>query len=75
MSTPDPLYEQAKALVIEHQKCSVSLLQRRLQTGYTRSSQLVEQLIKGGVVGEFFDNSNFRTVLIPGITAGSTPSP
>ncbi|MBN2825850.1 MAG: DNA translocase FtsK [Campylobacterales bacterium] len=46
----DPLYEDAKQIVLEEQKSSISYLQRRLQIGYNRSARIVEQLEVMGVL-------------------------
>mgnify|MGYP000597074599 CR=1 FL=1 len=47
----DPLYEEAKRVVIEAKKASASLLQRRLKVGYARAARLLDILEKRGVVG------------------------
>ena len=47
----DPLYEEAKRLVIEAKKASASLLQRRLRVGYARAARLIDMLEEQGVVG------------------------
>ena len=47
----DPLYEEAKQLVIETKKASASLLQRRLRVGYARAARLIDMLEDKGVVG------------------------
>jgi len=47
----DPLYEEAKRVVIEAKKASASLLQRRLKIGYARAARLLDILEKRGVVG------------------------
>jgi S-DNA-T family DNA segregation ATPase FtsK/SpoIIIE len=47
----DPLYEEAKRTVIQAQKASASLLQRRLRIGYARAARLIDMLEKKGVVG------------------------
>ena len=46
----DPLYEQAKEIVISDKKTSISYLQRKLQIGYNRSANLIEQLERTGVL-------------------------
>ncbi len=48
---PDPLYEEAKRVVIEARKASASLLQRRLRVGYARAARLIDMLEERGVVG------------------------
>ena len=47
----DPLYEEAKRIVIEARKASASLLQRRLRLGYARAARLIDMLEERGVVG------------------------
>ncbi|MBL8764137.1 MAG: DNA translocase FtsK [Phycisphaerae bacterium] len=48
----DPLFDKAVEIVLETQKGSVSMLQRRLAIGYTRSSRLMDALWKSGIVGD-----------------------
>ena len=47
----DPLFEEAKALVIETQKASASMIQRRLSVGFNRATRLMEELESAGVIG------------------------
>ncbi len=47
----DELYEDAKKLVIEADKGSASLLQRRLRIGYARAARLLDMLQEKGIVG------------------------
>ena len=47
----DPLFEEAKALVIETQKASASMIQRRLSVGFNRATRLMEELELAGVIG------------------------
>ncbi len=47
----DPLYEEAKKVVIEARKASASLLQRKLKIGYARAARLLDILEKRGIVG------------------------
>ncbi len=46
----DPLYEQAKEIVLSDKKTSISYLQRKLQVGYNRSANIIEQLEKMGIL-------------------------
>ena len=59
----DPLFEQAVKIVVESQRGSVSLLQRRLTIGYSRASRLVDQMGDAGIVGEH-KGSQAREVLL-----------
>lgn len=47
----DPMFEQAKAMVISAQKASTAQLQRTLKIGFNRASDLMNQLEAAGVVG------------------------
>ena len=46
----DPLYEEAKQVVLTDNKTSISYLQRKLQIGYNRSANIIEQLEAKGVL-------------------------
>ena len=46
----DPLYEEAKMVVLNDNKTSISYLQRKLQIGYNRSANIIEQLETKGVL-------------------------
>ena len=55
---------KARALVIEHQRGSISLVQRHLRIGYNKAAALLETLEKEGVVGPMLENGG-RVVLVP----------
>ena len=46
----DPLYEEARSVVLTDKKTSISYLQRKLQIGYNRSANIIEQLEAMGVL-------------------------
>ncbi|RLA71453.1 MAG: DNA translocase FtsK, partial [Epsilonproteobacteria bacterium] len=46
----DPLYSQAKEVILGDKKTSISYLQRKLQIGYNRSANIIEQLQVNGVL-------------------------
>nr|WP_242648036.1 DNA translocase FtsK [Campylobacter geochelonis] len=48
----DELYEDAKQIVLNEEKTSISYLQRRLKIGYNRAASIVEQLEAMGVLTE-----------------------
>ncbi|TQR60559.1 cell division protein FtsK [Campylobacter troglodytis] len=48
----DELIEQAKAVILEDKKTSISYLQRRLKIGYNRAANIIEQLAQMGVLSE-----------------------
>jgi len=47
----EPMYEEAKRVVLESKRASASLLQRRLRVGYARAARLIDILEEKGVVG------------------------
>ncbi|MBP3853794.1 MAG: DUF87 domain-containing protein [Erysipelotrichaceae bacterium] len=47
----DPLYEEVKSFVIQQQKASTSLIQRRFSVGYARAARLVDILEAEGIIG------------------------
>ncbi|MHC4975256.1 MAG: DNA translocase FtsK [Planctomycetota bacterium] len=49
----DPLFDKAVEIVLETKRGSVSLLQRRLAIGYTRSSRLIDMMGEAGIIGEY----------------------
>jgi len=59
----DPLYEDAKELVVQAGKASASYLQRRLQIGYARAARLLDILEDQGVIGPL-DGAKPRKVLV-----------
>ncbi len=46
----DELYEEAKKIVLNERKSSISYIQRKLQIGYNRAARIVEQLEYMGVL-------------------------
>jgi len=46
----DPLFEEAKQIVLNDKKTSISYLQRRLQIGYNRAARIIEQLESMGII-------------------------
>jgi S-DNA-T family DNA segregation ATPase FtsK/SpoIIIE len=46
----DELFEEAKQIIINDKKTSISYLQRKLQIGYNRSANLIEQLEAHGIL-------------------------
>ncbi|MEK7700057.1 MAG: DNA translocase FtsK, partial [Planctomycetota bacterium] len=49
----DNLYQEAVRIVLESQRGSVSLLQRRLEIGYSRAAKLIDLMAENGIVGEY----------------------
>ena len=59
----DPLYNDIVQFVIETQKASASLLQRRFKLGYNRAARLVDLLEERGIIGPA-NGSKPREVLV-----------
>ncbi len=59
----DDLFEDAVDVVVTADRGSVSLIQRKLQIGYTRASRIMEQMAEEGLVGPHRGNQP-REVLI-----------
>jgi S-DNA-T family DNA segregation ATPase FtsK/SpoIIIE len=60
----DPMYDQAVAIVLEHRRASISLVQRHLRIGYNRAARLLEQMEKSGLVSAMGTNGN-RDIIVP----------
>jgi S-DNA-T family DNA segregation ATPase FtsK/SpoIIIE len=63
-SESDALYDQAVAVVLQHRRASISLVQRHLRIGYNRAARLLEQMEKSGLVSALSSSGN-RDILVP----------
>jgi S-DNA-T family DNA segregation ATPase FtsK/SpoIIIE len=52
------------AIVLQHRKASISLVQRHLRIGYNRAARLLEQMEKSGLVGSLQANGS-RELIVP----------
>jgi S-DNA-T family DNA segregation ATPase FtsK/SpoIIIE len=59
----DAYFNEALELVIDKQKASASMIQRRFRVGYNRAARIVDQLFEAGFVGDE-EGSKPRTVLM-----------
>ena len=59
----DDLYKDAVKVVIDSNKASASLLQRRLRVGYARAARLIENMEDQGIIGPA-DGARSREVLV-----------
>jgi S-DNA-T family DNA segregation ATPase FtsK/SpoIIIE len=59
----DELFDDAVRIILESQRGSVSLLQRKLGIGYARASRIIEMMAGAGILGEY-KGSQAREVLI-----------
>lgn len=59
----DPIYEEAKELVITAGKASTSYIQRKLRVGYSRAARLIDELEDNGIVGPA-EGSKPRNILV-----------
>ena len=46
----DELFEEAKKIILTEQRTSISYLQRRLQIGYNRAANIIEQMERMGIL-------------------------
>jgi DNA segregation ATPase FtsK/SpoIIIE, S-DNA-T family len=60
----DPMYDQAVAIVLQHRKASISLVQRHLRIGYNRAARLLEQMEQSGLISAMSTNGS-REILLP----------
>ncbi|OQA03622.1 MAG: DNA translocase SpoIIIE [Planctomycetes bacterium ADurb.Bin401] len=49
----DEMFDDAVRIVLESQRGSVSLLQRKLSVGYARASRMIEAMASSGILGEY----------------------
>jgi DNA segregation ATPase FtsK/SpoIIIE-like protein len=59
----DPIFLEAKKIIIESGKASASFLQRRLKLGYARAARILDELEAAGVVGPA-DGAKPREILV-----------
>ena len=59
----DKLFREAAEIVVQNQKGSTSLLQRRLNVGYGRAARIIDQLVEAGVL-ETKGSTTGRDVLV-----------
>ncbi len=69
-NSEDELFQEALQFVIEQQKASTSLLQRRFRIGYNRAARLIDDLESGGYIGPS-DDSRPRRVNISDGSSGT----
>ena len=60
----DAMYDEAVAVVLQHKRASISLVQRHLRIGYNRAARLLEQMEKSGLVSAMGHSGN-RDILVP----------
>ncbi len=69
----DELLNEAIQAVREMKKASISLLQRRLRIGYTRSARLIDELEERGIIGPAESGAKPREVISFGAAADADP--
>ncbi len=67
----DPVYEEAIRIVVETQRGSVSLLQRKLGIGYSRAARFVDRMAEDGVVGSHKGSQAREVLYKPGEWPGT----
>ncbi len=65
----DPLFNEAVDLARRQGRASISMLQRRLRIGYTRSARLIEAMEEKGIIGPPDANTGTRQILDYGPSA------
>ncbi|MBA4176747.1 MAG: cell division protein FtsK [Leptothrix sp. (in: Bacteria)] len=60
----DAMYDNAVAVVLQHKRASISLVQRHLRIGYNRAARLLEQMEQAGLVSPMGHNGN-RDIIVP----------
>ena len=61
----DDMLPKAIALVQQHQRASISMLQRQLRIGYSRAARLIDTMEQQGIIGPEQGGSRPREVLEP----------
>jgi S-DNA-T family DNA segregation ATPase FtsK/SpoIIIE len=67
----DEMLPKAIALVQDHQRASISMLQRRLRIGYSRAARLIDTMEDQGIIGPAPGGSSSREVLLPAHSASA----
>jgi len=62
-ASSDELFDDAVRIILDSQRGSVSLLQRKLSIGYARASRIIEAMAAVGILGEY-KGSQAREVLM-----------
>jgi S-DNA-T family DNA segregation ATPase FtsK/SpoIIIE len=70
----DELLPKAIDLVREHERASISMLQRRLRIGYSRAARLIDTMEQQGIIGPDPGGSRSREVLQPDRLGSSSKS-
>jgi len=63
MENEDPMYDEAREVVIQAGKASASYLQRRLRVGYARAARLLDIMEARGIIGPA-DGAKPRDILV-----------
>ena len=63
MKNLDPFLKDAAYFIVEKQQASVALIQRKFLTGHYRSNQIINDLVKIGVVGGQVSENQFQILL------------
>lgn len=59
----DVIFDEAVQIVRQARKASISMLQRKMRIGYTRSARLIDQMEEDGIIGSAKGGSQPREVL------------
>lgn len=64
LDLPEPLYDEAKKLVIREKLVSITMIQKHLKIAYNRAAHIVEKMEEDGIVSVIQKNGS-RNVLMP----------
>ncbi len=70
----DPILDEVKRVIVEQQRASVSMIQRKFRVGYARAGKLIDMLEQMGVVGPHV-GSKPRDVLVKPVREELTDEP
>ncbi len=73
VSLEDPLLKEAIEIVRREHKASISMLQRKMRIGYTRSARIIDTLEEQGIISPSTSNSQTREVLDYGASSEIKP--
>ena len=63
-NSEEELYDEIVNFVIQTQKASASLLQRKFKIGYNKAATMIDKLEENGIIGPPTGNSKPREVLV-----------
>jgi S-DNA-T family DNA segregation ATPase FtsK/SpoIIIE len=59
----DPKFDEAVQIVREEGQASISMLQRKMRIGYTRSARMIDKMEEKGIVGPPDPKTQIREII------------